>query len=104
MQTTIFNQNYSIFDKRFIPEFVTQNDHSRPIDMEQLNGHQFWPNQHKSSNKINKFISKPLKFLKRKFTRKNRKGKNKAATDKGMISRIIYSTFSTETNLIEVRY
>ena len=108
MQTTVFNHNdnFSIFDKKFTPEFVTQNVHSRPIDMDQqLDGHQFWPKQCKSPNKINKFISKSLKSFKYKITRKNRKGKNTSVAKKFTISKIIYRrTFSTEKSFIEIRY
>ena len=68
-----------------------------------LKGRQFWPNQHKSHNKINKFISKSFKSLKHKLTRKNRKGKNATAAEEVLISKIIYRSFSTETSIIKVR-
>ena len=72
MQTNIFNINFSIFDKKFIPEFIiTQNDHSHPAEISQkLDGNEFWPKQYKSHNKIKKLFSKSPKILKRKFARK----------------------------------
>src|SRR5579863_4427444 len=97
MQTTIFNLNFSIFDKKFTTEFVTQNEHSRPVDIEQLDGNEFWPKQHKSPNRIKKFFSNSLKFLKRKFTRKI------CEAEETMISKIDYRTkFSTDKNIVEI--
>ncbi|CAG8685867.1 13701_t:CDS:1 [Funneliformis mosseae] len=75
MQTTTFDPNYTIFNKRFIPEFISD-ENSLPIDLEPLEGDQFWPNQRKPPNMLNKRISKKFKSLKSKVFHKNRKGKN----------------------------
>jgi hypothetical protein len=77
MQTTPLNINFSIFDKKFIPEFITQNEHSHLVEIiQELDGDEFWPNQYKSPNKVKKYLSKSIKFLKRKFTLKSYESKN----------------------------
>src|ERR1044071_8590542 len=100
MQTTTFDPNFSIFNKKFIPEFVTPKE---PIDLEWSDGDQFWPKQYNSPNRVKKFISKSIKYLKHKFTQKGRKGKNAVAIKDAMISKITYRTASsTEKSIIEI--
>src|SRR3954453_18912317 len=104
MQTTIFNINFSIFDKKFIPEFITQDEHSHPVDIGQkLDGYEFWPKQYRSPNRAKKFFSKSLKFLKRNFARKICESKDKVIPKKTMISNIAYRTkTSTDKSIIEI--
>jgi hypothetical protein len=86
MQTTLYNINFSIFDKKFIPEFITQNEHSHPVEIiQKLDGNQFWPKQYKSPNKVKRFLSKSIKFLKRKFTRKICENKNTVIAEETII-------------------
>ncbi|CAG8567327.1 10502_t:CDS:1, partial [Funneliformis mosseae] len=91
MQTTTFDPNFSIFDKKFVP-VCTQS-----IDMEPLEGDQFWPTQHKSPNKLKKIISKTFKSLKRKVLRKPRKV---SLIKETMVSEI--TSFTTYENIIEI--
>ncbi len=97
MQTTAFDPNFSIFDKKFIPEFVNPIKFSQPIDMEPLYGNQFWPKQHKSPNKLKKIISKAFKSLKRKVFHKNRKGKD----EETMISKGSYHKTSSNDEIMD---
>ena len=100
MQTTTFNPNFSIFDKKFIPQFVNPNELSQSIDMEPLSGNQFWPKQHKSSNKLKIIISKAFKSIKRKIFHKNHKGKK---VEKTMASKITYhETSSIDESMDEI--
>src|SRR6266542_1601840 len=100
MQTTTFNPNFSIFDKKFSPQFVNPNELSQSIDMEPLSGNQFWPKQHKSSNKLKKIISKAFKSIKRKIFHKNHKGKK---VEKTMASKITYhETSSIDESMDEI--
>ncbi|CAI2186823.1 18925_t:CDS:2, partial [Funneliformis geosporum] len=55
MQTTKFDPNFSIFDKMFIPVIS-----DLFLDMEPLEDDQFWPIQHKSSNKLKKIEYKKI--------------------------------------------
>ncbi|CAB4392657.1 hypothetical protein RhiirA1_464856 [Rhizophagus irregularis] len=104
MQTTIFNINFSIFDKKFIPEFITQNEHSHTVDIGQkLDGNEFWPKQYKSPNKVKKVFSKSLKILKRKFTCKICESKNTVIAEESMISKIAYrKKTSTDKSIAEI--
>lgn len=106
MQTTVFNINFSIFDKKFIPEFITQNEHSHTaVDIGQkLDGNEFWPKQYKSPNKVKKFFSKSLKILKCKFTCKNCESENTAViAEETMVSKIAYHTkSSTDKSIAEI--
>ncbi|CAG8679049.1 14116_t:CDS:1 [Funneliformis mosseae] len=95
MQTTTFDSNFSIFDKKFIS--VVPNECSHSIDMEPLDGDQFWPKKHKSPNKLKKIISKTFKSLKRKILRKPSKV---AVTKETMVSEI--TSFSTDDVIIEI--
>ncbi|CAI2165720.1 8297_t:CDS:1 [Funneliformis geosporum] len=86
MHITNFDPNFSIFDKRykiFVSEPIS-------IDIEQLKGDQFWPKQNRSRNKLKKIFSKAFKTLKSKVFHKNRKGKESAAINEKMTSKIIY--------------
>ncbi|CAI2174761.1 14985_t:CDS:1 [Funneliformis geosporum] len=93
MQTITFDPNFSIFDKKF----VIPNEYSRSIDMKPIEGDQFWPKQHKSSNKLKKFISKAFKSLKRKVFRKP---KEIAVVKEIMVSEI--TSFSTDEDIMEI--
>src|SRR6266498_5348484 len=98
MQSTTFNPNFSIFDKRFIPEFINPNELSRPIDLEPLSGNQFWPKQHKTPNTLKKIISKAFKSF--KIFHKNHKEKRVKET---MISKVTYhKTFSIDESIDEI--
>ncbi|CAI2167666.1 8201_t:CDS:1 [Funneliformis geosporum] len=93
MQTITFDPNFSVFDKKF----VIPNGYSRSVDMKPLEGDQFWPKQHKSSNKLKKIISKTFKSLKRKVFRKP---KEIAVVKEIMVSEI--TSFSTDEDIIEI--
>ncbi|CAG8754368.1 14141_t:CDS:1, partial [Funneliformis mosseae] len=70
---------------------------SNSIDMEPLEGDQFWPKQHKSPNKLKKIISKTFKSLERKVLRKP---KEITVTKETMVSEV--SSFSNDENIIEI--
>ncbi|CAI2172850.1 9402_t:CDS:1 [Funneliformis geosporum] len=95
MQKITFDPNFSIFDKKFVP--VIPNESSRSIDMGPLEGDQFWPKQHKSSNKLKKIISKTFKSIKRKVFRKQ---KDIAMIEETMVSET--TSFSTDEDIIEI--
>ncbi|GBB89294.1 hypothetical protein RclHR1_00160010 [Rhizophagus clarus] len=104
MQTTIFNLNFSIFDKKFTPEFITQNEHSCPIDIcKKLDGNEFWPKQYKSPNKVKRFFSKSLGLLKRKFARKICESRDAVIAEETMISKIdCHTKTSTDKSIFEI--
>ncbi|CAI2188212.1 5390_t:CDS:1 [Funneliformis geosporum] len=92
MQTTTFDSNFSIFDKKFVPVIS-----DRLLNMEPLEGDQFWPIQHKSSNKLKKIVSKSLKSFKRKIFRKQ---KEIAAVKENNSSDI--TSFTSDEDIIEI--
>ncbi len=91
MQSTTFNPNFSIFDKS--------------IDMEQLDGNQFWPKERKSPYKFKKIISKVLKSLRHKVFQKNRKEKSNLVESVASPSLIENNVEPTEndSNALEIK-
>ncbi|CAI2186663.1 18912_t:CDS:1 [Funneliformis geosporum] len=101
MQTTTFDPNYTIFNKRFIPEFVSDVC-SLPIDLKPLEGDQFWPTQHKPQNMLKKIIKKTFRSLKRKKFHKNRKGKGTIMGNNTINSKLTCHTASTDKDTTEI--